>query len=58
MPRTPANDPQRDISPCFRFWRHGFFDEQLAGRAAIPSVDDAGIVRDYFTGAPVRPREP
>jgi hypothetical protein len=37
----------------FRHWKHGVFDPESAGRAAIPVRDDTGLLRDFFTGAPV-----
>jgi hypothetical protein len=39
----------------FRHWRGGRFDERSAGRPARPVRDDAGVWRDYATGAPCDP---
>lgn len=42
----------------FRHWRNGRFDAESAGRPAIPTRDDAGVWRDFFTGAPCDPPTP
>lgn len=53
IPDPPPTDEGRPLDPSFRFWRGGVFDAEAAGRKAIPVQDDAGVWRDFFTGAPV-----